>query len=96
MFTRGRLDRDRLAEKQWDRAHNRDRNATYNKMTVAQLRTLAPRGNRRMGANPHANGGRLLKPLVLPSFADYALPVKQPSASAQPGVGARAIGMCRQ
>jgi len=32
----------RLAEKQWDRARNRDRNATYNKMTVAQLSALAP------------------------------------------------------
>ncbi len=35
----------KLAEKQWDRARNRDRNATYNKMTVAQLRTLSPQLN---------------------------------------------------
>ena len=34
---------------------------------------LAPEGDRRMGANPHANGGRLLVPLELPDFDDYAL-----------------------
>ena len=38
-----------------------------------------PRGDRRLGANPHANGGRLLRPLDLPDFADYALPVPRPA-----------------
>ena len=36
----------------------------------AELATLAPTGERRMGANPHANGGRLLRPLELPDFRD--------------------------
>ena len=35
-------------------------------------RTLAPEGDRRMGANPHANGGRLLMPLDLPDYSSYA------------------------
>ena len=42
------------------------------------LADLAPKGDRRMGANPHANGGRLLVPLALPTFADYAIPVDRP------------------
>lgn len=42
------------------------------------LLKLVPRGNRRMGANPHANGGLLLKDLRLPDFRQYALDVPQP------------------
>jgi xylulose-5-phosphate/fructose-6-phosphate phosphoketolase len=40
-----------------------------------KLKELAPKGNRRMSANPHANGGLLRKPLRLPDFRDYAVPV---------------------
>jgi xylulose-5-phosphate/fructose-6-phosphate phosphoketolase len=43
------------------------------------LRRLAPEGDRRMGANPHANGGRLRVELDLPPFADYAVPVERPA-----------------
>ncbi|MEO7652241.1 MAG: phosphoketolase family protein [Bryobacteraceae bacterium] len=45
---------------------------------VPLLASLAPEGNRRMGANPHANGGMLLKDLELPDFRDYAVKVSQP------------------
>jgi xylulose-5-phosphate/fructose-6-phosphate phosphoketolase len=45
----------------------------------AELAALAPTGDRRLGANPHANGGRVLRPLDLPDFADYALPVPRPA-----------------
>jgi len=45
---------------------------------IRDLKELAPRGNRRMGANPHANGGVLLKDLVMPDFRDYALKVSKP------------------
>ena len=45
----------------------------------SELRELAPRGDRRMGANPHANGGRLLRPLRQPEWRRYALPVEQPA-----------------
>lgn len=44
----------------------------------ADLAALAPEGVRRMGANPHANGGLLLKDLKLPDFCDYAIDVPQP------------------
>ncbi|MES9537276.1 MULTISPECIES: phosphoketolase family protein [unclassified Actinomadura] len=45
---------------------------------VAALRALAPEGERRMSANPHANGGLLLKPLTLPDFREYAVEVGKP------------------
>lgn len=47
---------------------------------IGELAELAPRGMRRMGANPHANGGLLLRELALPDFRDYALAVAQPGA----------------
>ncbi|MBV8197452.1 MAG: phosphoketolase family protein [Candidatus Eremiobacteraeota bacterium] len=47
---------------------------------IPELADLAPRGARRMGANPHANGGLLLSDLVLPAFADYAINVREPGA----------------
>jgi len=45
---------------------------------LPELAALAPTGNRRMGANPHANGGMLLRELRLPDFRDYAVKVVQP------------------
>ncbi|NOY60523.1 MAG: phosphoketolase family protein [Calditrichaeota bacterium] len=42
---------------------------------LPELAELAPKGNRRMGANPHANGGLLLRELKMPDFADYAVDV---------------------
>jgi xylulose-5-phosphate/fructose-6-phosphate phosphoketolase len=45
---------------------------------IEALRNLAPAGERRMGANPHANGGRLLHELRLPDFRDYAVRVTEP------------------
>jgi xylulose-5-phosphate/fructose-6-phosphate phosphoketolase len=47
----------------------------------AELAALAPAGERRMGANPHANGGRLQHPLELPDFRAYAVDVPEPGAS---------------
>ncbi|WP_262267462.1 phosphoketolase family protein [Microvirga yunnanensis] len=43
-----------------------------------EVASLAPAGERRMGANPHANGGPLMRPLRLPEFRDYALTVEAP------------------
>ncbi|MCU1321694.1 MAG: Phosphoketolase [Acidobacteriaceae bacterium] len=45
---------------------------------IAELKALAPVGQRRITANPHANGGVLRKPLDLPDFKDYALKVERP------------------
>ena len=45
---------------------------------IPELRELAPKGDRRMGANPYANGGLLLKDLRLPDFRDYKVEVPKP------------------
>ena len=47
---------------------------------LPELADLAPKGERRMGANPNANGGILLKELKLPDFRDYALKVSKPGS----------------
>jgi len=44
----------------------------------AELAELAPTGDRRMGANPHANGGKLLRELRMPDFREYAVEVNEP------------------
>ena len=49
-----------------------------------ELAELAPKGERRMGANPHANGGQLLRDLLMPDFREYAADVPAPGA---PGIG---------
>jgi xylulose-5-phosphate/fructose-6-phosphate phosphoketolase len=48
---------------------------------ISELTKLVPQGNRRMGANPHANGGILLKDLVMPDFRNYAVKVSKPGTS---------------
>ena len=52
-----------------------DKNGTLS----AELAELAPLGERRMGANPHANGGLLLRALTMPDFRDYAVLVSKPA-----------------
>ncbi len=47
---------------------------------LPELAELAPKGARRMGANPHANGGKLLRNLRMPAFQDYAVEVPAPGA----------------
>jgi xylulose-5-phosphate/fructose-6-phosphate phosphoketolase len=47
-----------------------------------ELRRLRPEGERRMGANPHANGGLLLRDLELPDFRLYGVPVEEPGTTA--------------
>ena len=49
-----------------------------------ELAELAPKGDRRMGANPHANGGMLLRELRMPDFREYAVDVPSPGT---PGIG---------
>ncbi|MBI5752712.1 MAG: phosphoketolase family protein [Hydrogenophilales bacterium] len=46
----------------------------------AEIAALAPKGTRRMGSNPHANGGMLLHDLRMPDFRDYAVQAPQPGA----------------
>jgi xylulose-5-phosphate/fructose-6-phosphate phosphoketolase len=57
---------------------------------IAELAALAPTGHRRMGANPNANGGLLLKDLRMPEFRKYAVEVAKPGVSF--GEATRALG----
>jgi len=47
---------------------------------IPELAELAPKGDRRMGANPHANGGLLLRDLLMPNFQNYAVNVPSPGS----------------
>ena len=47
---------------------------------MPELAALAPQGERRMGANPHTNGGQLLKDLEMPDFRNYAVAVPRPGS----------------
>ena len=47
---------------------------------IPELRKLAPEGDARMSANPHTNGGKLLRDLRVPDFKDYAVEVPRPGA----------------
>lgn len=63
---------------EWMRSYQPDEQFDREGTLVPELAELAPQGNRRMGANPHANGGKLTIDLDLPNFREYALPVPQP------------------
>ncbi len=62
----------------WMRSYRPEELFDANGQLVPELRALAPEGTRRMGANPHANGGLLTVSLDIPSFTDYAIAVEQP------------------
>jgi len=57
---------------------------------LPDLRSLAPEGERRMGANPHANGGLLLRDLRMPDFREYAVDVQNPGGAT--GEATRVLG----
>ncbi len=68
----------------WMRSYRPKELFDDNGRLVPELAGLAPVGERRMGANPHANGGLLLRDLHMPDFRDYAHDVAAPGA---PGIG---------
>jgi xylulose-5-phosphate/fructose-6-phosphate phosphoketolase len=63
---------------QWMRAYRPEELFDKTGRLVGDLADLAPRGDRRMSANPNANGGILLHDLKLPDFRDYAVEVTRP------------------
>ena len=63
---------------QWMKSYNAEKLFDKNGRLIPELAELAPKGERRMGANPHANGGILLKELKMPDFRDYALKITKP------------------
>ena len=62
----------------WMRSYRPEELFDGNGRLRTELAELAPRGERRMGANPHANGGLMLRDLRLPDFRDYAIAVPEP------------------
>ncbi len=64
----------------WLRSYHPEELFDENGRLIPELQALAPEGTRRMGANPHANGGLLLKSLRLPDFRNYAVEVPAPGA----------------
>jgi len=76
-----RQNEEHLAQlEEWLRSYHPDELFDAEGRFVPDLAALAPSGERRMSANPHANGGKLLVDLDIPDFRDYALEVKQPAA----------------
>jgi len=63
---------------EWMRSYRPEELFDENGKLVSELAALAPKGDRRMGANPHANGGLLLRDLVMPDFRNYAVSVAKP------------------
>ncbi|MGH3846955.1 MAG: phosphoketolase family protein, partial [Pseudonocardiaceae bacterium] len=66
---------------QWMRSYHAEELFDADGALIPELAALAPVGDRRMGANPHANGGLLLRDLRLPDFRDYAVDVPAPGAT---------------
>jgi len=62
----------------WMKSYKPEELFNENGTLIPELVELAPKGDRRMGANPHANGGVLLKDLKMPDFRDYAVEVSKP------------------
>jgi len=67
----------RLLE-EWMKSYKHEELFDENGKLISKLAELAPKGNRRMGANPHTNGGILLKDLKMPDFREYAVNVPKP------------------
>ncbi|MEG5053578.1 MULTISPECIES: phosphoketolase family protein [unclassified Microcoleus] len=62
----------------WMKSYKPEELFDENGKLIPELAELAPKGDRRMGANPHANGGLLLRDLKMPKFEDYAVDVQKP------------------
>ncbi len=65
---------------QWMKSYRPDELFDENGRLIPELAELAPKDERRMGANPHANGGLLLRDLKMPDFRDHAVDVPSPGA----------------
>ena len=65
---------------QWMKSYRPEELFDTNGRLLPELAELAPEGNRRMGMNPHANGGLLIRDLHMPDFRDHAVTVPSPGA----------------
>ena len=74
-------DDERLALEEWMRSYRPEELFDEEGRPVPSVTGLAPRGQKRMSASPHANGGELLRDLRLPDFREYAVDVPSPGAT---------------
>lgn len=70
----------------WMRGYEPEKLFTKEGKLISELRDLAPKGNKRMSANPITNGGLLRRPLKLQKFQDYALKVDKPGVTSGPSM----------
>ena len=75
---------------QWLRSYRPEELFDKSGAPVPEIAALHPSGDRRMSANPHSNGGGLLKDLRMPDFRDYAVPVETPGTAT--GESTRVLG----
>jgi xylulose-5-phosphate/fructose-6-phosphate phosphoketolase len=66
---------------QWMRSYKPEELFDENGSLIEELKAMAPKGDRRISANPHANGGRLRRSLDLPDIREYAFAVKEAGAT---------------
>jgi xylulose-5-phosphate/fructose-6-phosphate phosphoketolase len=71
---------------QWMRSYKPEELFDKNGRLIPELKALAPKGNRRMSANPVANGGLLRKPLDMPDFCDFGVEFNKPGKTAASSV----------
>ncbi|OIP35429.1 MAG: phosphoketolase [Deltaproteobacteria bacterium CG2_30_66_27] len=76
----GKPDRLRMLE-EWMKGYRTEELFDEGGRLRPELAALSPEGTRRMGANPHANGGVLLKDLVMPDYREYAVDVPKPGGA---------------
>ncbi|KAH3744406.1 phosphoketolase family protein [Pelomyxa schiedti] len=69
------------APQEWLKSYHPEDLFDSNGTLLSSLQALAPKGARRMGSNPHANGGKLSFDLRLPDFRDYSFPVPHPGTT---------------
>ena len=74
----------RVVLEKWLRSYKPEELFDDNGVLMEELRTLAPKGERRMSANPHANGGVIKRNLRMPDFQSYAIDVDSPGTKQAP------------
>jgi xylulose-5-phosphate/fructose-6-phosphate phosphoketolase len=85
-FSDARTDPEHLAIlENWMRSYRPEELFDAQGRPNSHVRALSPHGSRRMSANPHTNGGKLLNDLRMPDFRDFAVPVPHPGTGAVEG-----------
>lgn len=71
-------DKDIEILENWLKSYHPENIFDENGELLKEIRKIIPEGDKRMGSNPYANGGKLLKELILPNIKDYEIPIEKP------------------